>query len=92
MDILRKKELTARYFASQLDFKVEFIPGEIEEFDSYKATHDFLPVTCYGPSEEEARSSAINESTGIFLNEMNKISEELKVRQKKGPESLAPSN
>lgn len=76
MNVLNKKRQEALKYASTLEFDMEFIPGDIEELDMYKASHKFLHINCYGPTYEAAVFSARMEAFLMFMGEMDLIRKE----------------
>lgn len=76
VDKLNKKAIKA---AKRLKFELIYIPGLVEELDQYKATYEGLfTINCYGPTKEEALSSAIEEASRLLLDDPQQIRNLLK--------------
>lgn len=67
MDILSKIQLKVQSKVKTLKFEVQYLPGEDSESDSYRAFHDKLKVSCYGPTKDEAIASAKMEAEAILM-------------------------
>lgn len=68
--ILEKIEERINQKVQELYFEVTYNPGIVEELDTFKASHDKLPIACYGETPEQAIQSARDEAHALFLNNM----------------------
>ena len=67
MKAIEKIEKTVERAAEFVDFEITYIPGVMEDQDSYKASNQELSINCYAPTEKEAIGSARMEAIGELM-------------------------
>ena len=76
MELLDRIEKQAKKAAEKVQFVLEYIPGEIEELDQYRASHEKMEIYCYGDTEDQALESAKNEAFAYFMKHSSKINQQ----------------